>query len=57
MFELHAVTSEGEKQSKELNFDQILHELLIINNLIETYSHYRVVDLNDLNVIVEWSAK
>ena len=57
MFELQSVTAEGQKELKELSFDQILTELIIINNDIETYSHYRVVDLNDLNTIVEWSAK
>lgn len=57
MFELKSVTAEGQEESKELNFDQILTELMIINNMIETYSHYKVVDLNDLDTIVEWSAE
>lgn len=57
MFELQSVTAEGQTESKELSFDQILTELMIINNTIETYSHYKVVDLNDLNIIVEWSAE
>lgn len=57
MFELHSITAKGKEESKELNFDEILTELMIINNMIETYSHYKVVDLNDLNTIVEWSAE
>lgn len=57
MFELRSVTSDGQIELKELNFDQILTELMIINNMIEVYSHYRVIDLNGSDIIVEWSAK
>lgn len=57
MFELQSVTIKGDACKKELDFNQILNELIIINNMIESYSHYKVIDLNDLNTIVEWSAE
>lgn len=55
MFELQAVTSDGTKETRQIDFNEMVKEILDANNRLNEYSYYRVLDINTKQSVIEWS--
>lgn len=57
MFELEFTKSDGATSNKKLLFDEIISEVIKIENRIDQYISYRVIDLKDnkKEIIIDWT--
>jgi hypothetical protein len=57
MFELEFTKNDGVTSNKQLLFDEIISEIIKIENRIDQYLSYRVLDLKDnkKEIIIDWT--
>lgn len=57
MFELEITKNDGATDNKKLLFDEIISEIIKIENRIEQYASYRVLEVKEggKEIVVNWT--